>query len=167
VWVRGTVCVCMLRSYWFEDVIAESPLGFSLMGHHITNSSQSALAITQGVGTVGGFVFALPGGWLGDRFGRHVMLISTGFVTATFPLMNAFVPRFSWVLVCSALGGAMNGLAAGSTAALQADCLPVHPRTGQPMAAARDMLMIGVVRTACHTLPSFTLCERSRLLRSF
>jgi len=96
------------------------------------------------VGTAGGFIFALPGGWLGDRFGRHVVLISSGFVTAAFPLVNAFVPSYSWVLVCGALGGAVNGLAAGSNAALQADCLPVHPETGQPVAAARDMLMIGV-----------------------
>eukprot|EP01051_Picozoa_sp_SAG22_P001017 SAG22_NODE_35_length_27276_cov_20.395849_5_plen_144_part_00 len=115
--------------YWFDDLIAPN---FSLLGHHLTNSSQSALAITQvharhpiflfprclyasiivpppppvcfarvtmalcdwqSVTAAGSFVFALPGGWLGDRLGPLPVLITTGFLTCIFPVLNAFVPN--------------------------------------------------------------------------
>jgi Na+/melibiose symporter-like transporter len=76
--------------YWFDDLIAPN---FAVLGHHLTSSSQSALAITQSVTAVGSFGFALPGGWLGDRLGPLPVLITTGFLTCVFPVLNAFVPN--------------------------------------------------------------------------
>ena len=128
--------------YWFEDLIAPN---FTVAGHHLTNSSQSALAISQSITAAGSFVFALPGGWLGDRFGPRTVLICTGFVTCVCPLLNAFLPTFNCVLGVSALNGVVAGLASGSGGALQANCLPVHPQTGRPLNAARDMMLIGAM----------------------
>ena len=61
--------------------------------YHLTNSSQSALAISQSVSAGGYFVFALPGGWLGDKIDPRYILIGTGFATCVFPVLNAFVPQ--------------------------------------------------------------------------
>ena len=52
--------------YWFQDEVGKD--GFSLLGHHITNSPQTALAFTTTIGTVCGFVLTLPGGWIADRW---------------------------------------------------------------------------------------------------
>ena len=81
-------------------------------------------------------------------FCRHVdcaVLAATGFITCSFPIINAFVPKFEVVLLIAALNGVIGGLAAGSNAALLANCLPVHPVTGQVLNAARDSMLIGAM----------------------
>ena len=111
--------------------------------HHLTNSSQSALAISQSVSAAGSFVFALPGGWLGDKLGPRPILIGTGFATCVFPVLNAYVPDYTCVLAISFMNGVISGLAAGSNGAFQANCLPLHPRTGQVLSPARDQMLFG------------------------
>ena len=51
-----------------------------------TSSSQTALAVNTAVSTVGSFVFAIPGGWLGDRFGRYVITPSPISDLSSMPL---------------------------------------------------------------------------------
>lgn len=70
---------------------------FDLFGHRLTNSALTAVAINSAVGTLGSFIFALPGGWLGDKFGRLPVLLVTGYITCAFPLINAFIPTYTWV----------------------------------------------------------------------
>jgi MFS family permease len=127
--------------YWFEDVIAPN---FDVMGYHVTNSSQTALALNQAIGTVGSFVFALPGGWIGDRFGRHAVLITTGYLTCAFPIINGLLPTYGWVLVCTALGGVVGGISAGPSNALNADSMPCDAE-GVPRNAGRDTMLLTTV----------------------
>ena len=47
------------------------------------------------------------------------------------------------VLGIAAMNGVVAGIAAGSSGALAANVLPSHPVTGQPLNAARDMMIIG------------------------
>ena len=64
--------------YWFEDVIAPD---FDAFGHRLTNSTATAIAINSAAGSLGSFIFAIPGGFIGDRLGRHAVLLSTGYAT--------------------------------------------------------------------------------------
>eukprot|EP01051_Picozoa_sp_SAG22_P001595 SAG22_NODE_64_length_23238_cov_83.185566_8_plen_185_part_00 len=125
----------------FEDVIAPN---FDVLGYHVTNSSQTAFALNQAVSTVGSFVFALPGGWIGDRFGRHAVLITTGYITCAFPIINALLPTYTWVLFCTAIGGVVGGIAAGPGNALNADCMPCDAE-GAPRNAGRDTMLLATV----------------------
>jgi MFS family permease len=125
--------------YWFEDVIAPN---FDVLGHRITNSTVSAVAINSATGTLGAFVFSIPGGILGDRYGRHAVLMSTGYMTCAFPMINAFLPSYSWILLCSVLGGIVSGVSAGAANALNADCMPCDA-SGRPINAGRDRMLLG------------------------
>jgi MFS family permease len=67
------------------------------------------IAIFMASGTLGGFVMALPLGWLSDRFDRRLIIIGAASAAAmTLLAMNAFVPLGAepWLLyLCVALFG--------------------------------------------------------------
>ena len=50
----------------------------------------------------------------------HMMCCTTGYLTCAFPLIYALLPSYSWVLLCTALGGVVGGIAAGPGNALSA-----------------------------------------------
>lgn len=52
--------------YWFQDEVGQN--GFSLLGRHITDAPQTALAFTSTISQITGFVLTAPGGWVADRF---------------------------------------------------------------------------------------------------
>jgi|EP01047_Picozoa_sp_COSAG01_P052600 hypothetical protein len=54
--------------YFFDDQIA--PHGFYVMGHRITHSTQSAMALVALITQIMNLFFPLCGGWLGDRMVR-------------------------------------------------------------------------------------------------
>ena len=122
----------------FEDVIAPD---FDAFGHRLTNSTATAIAINSAAGSLGSFIFAIPGGFIGDRLGRHAVLLSTGYATCVFPLINAFRPTYPWVLFCSVAGGVTSGISAGAASALNADCVPCDA-DGKPLNAGRDAMLL-------------------------
>lgn len=126
--------------YWFQDEVGAN--GFSLLGHHITDSAQTALAFTNTIGTVAicikidelcieiaefcikvdecnaygqvvGFVVTLPGGWIADHWveNRATILLIASLIQTSSPLINAFLPTFSWVCFTSLVSSVVNGLA--------------------------------------------------------
>jgi MFS family permease len=56
----------LFNIYWFQDIVGAH--GFSLFGHHITDSPRSALALTATINSIISLVVTLPAGWLADRF---------------------------------------------------------------------------------------------------
>ena len=132
--------------YWFEDVISPH-FDIDIPGlptYHLSNSSQTALAVNQAIGTVGSFVFALPGGWLGDHMEPRTVLVITGYLTCAFPLINALLPTYTWVLLCTAIGGVTSGIAGGSANRFAAECMPCD-EFGKTMNAGRDVMLLGTV----------------------
>ena len=51
-----------------EPMVSYDNIGFYLLGRHITNAPQTALAFTGTIGTVCGFFLTAPGGWIADRY---------------------------------------------------------------------------------------------------
>ena len=141
-WHLDCWCFSDLRiSHRFQDEVGKD--GFSLLGHHITNSPQTALAFTATIGTVCGFVLTLPGGWIADRWvdDRATILLISSLVQTSCPLINAFLPTFTWVCFTSLISALVNGLAGAASVSILADCVPVGA-TGVPLAPARDYGMM-------------------------
>jgi nitrate/nitrite transporter NarK len=67
---------------------------FSIMGHHITHSPRTAVAITGTIQNICAFVLTAPGGWVADRFSsqRALLLMGSALIQTVCPLINAFLP---------------------------------------------------------------------------
>lgn len=114
------------------------PRGYSVLGHHITDSTQTALSIVGIISRIATFVFAVPGGMLGDRFGRlQVIRVTALFGSVLPPLVWAYTDSFELVLLVAGLSGIVGGLGSPNAAALNADVLPTDSDN-----AARDMQLI-------------------------
>ncbi|MPZ61037.1 MAG: MFS transporter [Propionibacteriales bacterium] len=67
-------------------------------------------------------------GWLADRFGRHRVLVGGWIVGLPVPLMVAFAPSWSWVIVANVLLGIQQGLCWSTTIVMKADVAGAHRR---------------------------------------
>jgi hypothetical protein len=83
--------------YWFQDEVGKH--GFYLLGRHITNAPQTALAFTGTIGTFCGFFLTAPGGWIADRYPhqRAQLLFVSAFLQTACPIVNAYWPTFTAV----------------------------------------------------------------------
>ena len=133
----GALLVGTWQFYWFQDEL--QPKGYELFGHiYITNSTQTAISINGVIGRVVVVTFAVPGGVLGDKFGRLAVIRATALLTTVVPaLFYAFLPSYTMTVVLAALGGAVQGLGSPCAAALNADVLPADSDN-----AGRDMQLI-------------------------
>ena len=101
---------------------------------------ETALSVVGIVGRAMTFLCAVPGGYLGDRFGRINVIRFTALAGGIVPpLIFAFTTDFTVILLCTGVFGIVGGLGAASAAALQADVLPRDLDN-----ASRDMQMINV-----------------------
>ena len=90
------------------------------------------------MGRIATFLMAVPGGYLGDRFGRlTVVRVFSCFTLVTPFLIYANTKSYTVVLLASSALALLGGLAAASQAALSADVLPKNSDN-----AARDMQLI-------------------------
>eukprot|EP01051_Picozoa_sp_SAG22_P002115 SAG22_NODE_92_length_20892_cov_11.188429_7_plen_320_part_00 len=131
-------------AYWVQDVLGGgvgSVGGYSLLGWHLTDSAQSAVAIFTAVTAVASALATVPGGLLADRVGRRSILVLAAALQLWCPVYNGFATQFSGVLLVAAWQGACTGLLGGPIQALQADVLPAGP-DGQPRNASRDVNLI-------------------------
>eukprot|EP01052_Picozoa_sp_SAG31_P006650 SAG31_NODE_307_length_17957_cov_5.236645_22_plen_204_part_00 len=85
------------------------------------------------------------GGWIADRFSnnRATLLTVSCMLTTVSPLVNAFFPNFTAICIMQIYGGIIGGIVGSCGRALQADCVPVNPATGEPFSAARDYTLMG------------------------
>ena len=127
--------------YWFQDEVGKN--GFSLLGHHITDAPQTALAFTSTVSQITGFVLTAPGGWIADKFpyNRAQLLFVSALVQTLCPIANAFRPDFTWVCATTLFSGLTGGLTSTCGRSITADCVPVDPFTQVPLAPARDFMV--------------------------
>jgi MFS family permease len=149
--------------YWFQDEVGGCVSGdvatnlgagsgsanscvpeFTLLGHFISSSPRTALALTTTISTVCSFVLVLPGGWIADRFveDRALVMLVGALLQTSAPLINAFMPTFTWVCFACIITGVLNGLTGSASKAILADCVPLDPHTGKPFAPARDYIMM-------------------------
>ena len=127
--------------YWFQDEVGKH--GFYLLGRHITNAPQTALAFTGTIGTFCGFFLTAPGGWIADRFPhqRAQLLFVSAFLQTACPIVNAYWPDFTFVCATTLFSGLTGGLTSTCGRAITADCVPVDPVTGVPNNPARDFMV--------------------------
>ena len=138
--------------YWFQDEVGGPDSNFVLLGHHITHSPRTALAFTSTMSTICSFFLVFPGGYIADRFvdNRAVIMLISALLQTSAPLINAFLPTFTWVCFSSLISGVIGGLTGPASSAMLADCVPVNPATGKPFAPARDYMVMsysGIVPT--------------------
>ena len=141
-WHLDCWCFSDLRiSHRFQDEVGKD--GFSLLGHHITNAPQTALAFTGTIGTFCGFFLTAPGGWIADRFPhqRAQLLFVSAFLQTACPIVNAYWPDFTFVCATTLFSGLTGGLTSTCGRAITADCVPVDPVTQVPIAPARDFMV--------------------------
>jgi MFS family permease len=132
----GSLLVGTWMFYWYQDEL--EPRGYEIFGHHITNSTQTAISINGVISRVAVVSFALPGGLLGDKFGRLAVIRVTAILTTVIPpLLYAFLPSFTMTMLLAVVGGAVQGLGSPCAAALNADVLPADSDN-----AGRDMQLI-------------------------
>jgi hypothetical protein len=143
--------------YWFQDEVGKH--GFSLLGRHITNAPQTALAFTGTIGTFCGF-FLTAGGWIADRFPhqRAQLLFVSAFLQTACPVVNAYWPDFTMVCATTLFSGLTGGLTSTCGRAITADCVPVDPVTLVPIAPARDFM----VASYASIIPSLIIPVRVR-----
>eukprot|EP01051_Picozoa_sp_SAG22_P012139 SAG22_NODE_1236_length_5055_cov_12.649593_5_plen_667_part_00 len=117
---------------------------FTLFGRHISNSPQTALAFNATVGTILSFVLTLPGGWIADRWkhDRAMIMLISALVQTICPIVNAFLPTFTWVCITQLLSGVVSGLTGAAAKSIQADCVPIDAKTGKPRNPARDFMVM-------------------------
>ena len=143
----------------FQDEVGKH--GFSLLGHHITNAPQTALAFTGTIGTFCGFFLTAPGGWIADRFPhqRAQLLFVSAFLQTACPIVNAYWPDFTFVCATTLFSGLTGGLTSTCGRAITADCVPVDPVTGVPNNPARDFM----VASYASIIPSLIIPVRRRI----
>ena len=127
--------------FWFQDEVGSN--GFSLLGRHITDAPQTALAFTSTISQITGFVLTAPGGWIADKFpyNRAQLLFVSALVQTLCPIANAFRPDFTWVCATTLFSGLTGGLTSTCGRSITADCVPVDPVTQVPLAPARDFMV--------------------------
>jgi MFS family permease len=120
--------------FWFQDEVGSN--GFSLLGRHITDAPQTALAFTSTISQITGFVLTGPGGWIADKFpyNRAQLLFVSALVQTLCPIANAFRPDFTWVCATTLFSGLTGGLTSTCGRSITADCVPVDPVTQVPLA---------------------------------
>lgn len=127
--------------FWFQDEVGNH--GFSLLGRHITDAPQTALAFTSTISQITGFILTAPGGWIADKFpyNRAQLLFVSALVQTLCPIANAFRPDFTWVCATTLFSGLTGGLTSTCGRSITADCVPVDPITQVPLAPARDFMV--------------------------
>jgi hypothetical protein len=127
--------------FWFQDEVGSN--GFNLLGRHITDAPQTALAFTSTISQITGFVLTAPGGWIADKFpyNRAQLLFISALVQTLCPIANAFRPDFTWVCATTLFSGLTGGLTSTCGRSITADCVPVDPITQVPLAPARDFMV--------------------------
>eukprot|EP01052_Picozoa_sp_SAG31_P003368 SAG31_NODE_128_length_23532_cov_21.204754_13_plen_456_part_00 len=112
----------MYYVYWFQDEIAPH---FNLFHHHLTSSTQTAVALGSTISTICSFVLVLPGGLLADRTSRATIMFVTSLLQTVCPLLNAFYPTFELVCLTYIISGVLGGIGAAAGRAIIADCVPI------------------------------------------
>ena len=132
----GALLIATWQFYWYTDML--EPHGYQFFGHHVTNSTQTAISINGVIGRVAVVTCAVPGGYLGDKFGRLPVIRMTAAVTGVIgPLVYAFVDNYTVIVLLSVVTGAVQGIGSPCASALNADVLPADSDN-----AARDMQLI-------------------------
>ena len=100
--------------------------------------------MTQTMTSVVGFILVLPGGWVADYWveSRATVLMIGSLVQTSAPLINALAPTFTWVCVTTLISAFVTGISGPATTSILADCVPVDPKSGVPVAPARDYMVM-------------------------
>ncbi len=132
----GGLLVGTWQFYWYNDML--EPHGYKFFGHHVTNSTQTAISINGVIGRVAVVACAVPGGHLGDKFGRLPVIRVTAAITGVIgPLVYAFIDNYTVIVLLTVVTGAVQGIGSPCASALNADVLPADSDN-----AARDMQLI-------------------------
>jgi MFS family permease len=140
--------------YWYDDLLdCAACEGFTVFGVTVAHSTETAMA---GVGVAMNFVatfVSVPGGGLGDRFGRkrvvlvcEALLVPPMLVFALVSVVDttAVASKFTVVLLVQLYTAVVSGIAGPNLQALNADCLPRGPDGVSPKNASRDVLLISI-----------------------
>ena len=93
--------------YWFQDEVGQD--GFEFFHHHIANSTQTKLALSlSALPNQIIALFTLPAGWMADKLHHERCLVCCIGSPCLFPLINAFYPNYTAVILTS-VGGAVIG----------------------------------------------------------
>jgi MFS family permease len=128
----------------YSDVFAPH---FDFFGYHITDSTQTAMAVLLSVNQIIQTVTSCPGGMLDARyFGsltkRKRILLLSQVVALPLGIIYLYRIDFTVVILLNVYGGVIGGLLAPTNIAFQADCLPAGP-DGLPKDPTRDTLIYG------------------------
>ena len=145
-----------------------APQDYAFLGHPLTTSPQSAVAILGAVVSITQAPSNLAGGVISDRVGKRAILVCVAIVQLWCPVVQAYTTSFSVAILVACYTGLIGGMFGGPVNALQAEVLPAdengarthstvfvlpvqtqaydHPVSlaGVPLAASRDVNLIGL-----------------------
>ena len=116
------------------------------LGHRLTTSPQSAVAILGAVVSITQAPSNLAGGVISDRVGKRAILVCVAIVQLWCPVVQAYTTSFSVAILVACYTGLIGGMFGGPVNALQAEVLPADENGADPL----DLSLLLPVQAETH-----------------